>query len=72
MKYLLIMHMNPAVWETLTDDQKNEVYVGHGEFMKIVSETGEMVETKALAEPGATRTVRVRDGQTTSANGPFV
>ena len=62
MKYLLTLHMNPATWATLTDEQKNGVFDGHAAFMKLVTESGEMVETKALAEPGDAKTVRVRDG----------
>ncbi|MEQ0561664.1 YciI family protein [Amycolatopsis sp. NEAU-NG30] len=72
MRYLLTLHMKPALWATLTDDQKNAVFEGHGEFIELVTETGEMVETKALAEPAATRTVRVQDGVTHVRDGAFV
>jgi hypothetical protein len=72
MRDLLTLHMHPALWETLTDDQKNGVYEGHGDFIKHVTETGEMVETKALAEPGDTKTVRVENGVARTTNGGFV
>jgi hypothetical protein len=72
MKFLLIMHMNPTLWEGLTEDQQNEVFQGHGDFHKLISESGEMIETKALADPGRTRTVRVRDGVASTEEGPFV
>lgn len=72
MRYLLTLHMNPALWETLTDDQKNGVYEGHGDFIKHVTETGEMVETKALAEPGETKTVQVRGGVAQTKTGGYV
>ena len=71
-KYLLIMHMNPTLWAGLTDDQKNEVFEGHGKFHQLISESGEMVETKALADPDATKTVRVREGATDVAFGLIV
>jgi hypothetical protein len=71
-RYLLTLHMNPALWSTLTDDQKNGVYEGHGTFIKLVTDTGEMVETKALAEPAETKTVRVRGGSTQVQDGAFV
>ncbi|WP_284744600.1 YciI family protein [Amycolatopsis sp. RTGN1] len=72
MRYLLTLHMNPTLWATLTDDQKNGVYEGHGAFIKHVTETGEMVETKALAEPAETKTVRVQDGVTQVQESAFV
>jgi hypothetical protein len=72
MKYLLTLHMNPTLWATLTDDQKNAVYEGHGAFIKLVTDSGEMVETKALAEPAETKTVRVENGRPQTRTGPFV
>lgn len=72
MRYLLTLHMNPTLWATLTDDQKNGVYEGHGAFIDLVTASGEMVETKALAEPSDTRTVRVKDGATHVQKSAFV
>ncbi|WP_290057524.1 YciI family protein [Amycolatopsis solani] len=72
MRYLLTLHMNPTLWATLTDEQKNGVYEGHGDFIKLVTESGEMVETKALAEAADTKTVTVRDGKAHTADGGFV
>jgi hypothetical protein len=72
MRYLLTLHMNPALWSTLGDDQKNAVYEGHGAFIQLITESGEMVETKALAEPGETKTVQVKDGVAHTKTGGFV
>ncbi|WP_410668274.1 YciI family protein [Amycolatopsis sp. cmx-4-68] len=72
MKYLLTLHMNPTLWATLTDDQKNGVYEGHGAFIELITGSGEMVQTKALAEPTETKTVRVENGKPQTKTGPFV
>ncbi|WP_329052847.1 YciI family protein [Amycolatopsis sp. NBC_01488] len=72
MRYLLTLHMNPTLWATLTDDQKNGVFEGHGTFIKLVTESGEMVETKALAEPSDTKTVRVKGGAKQVQDGAFI
>ncbi|WP_410587124.1 YciI family protein [Amycolatopsis sp. lyj-23] len=72
MRYLLTLHMDPTLWATLTDDQKTAVFEGHGDFIKLVTESGEMVETKALAEPDATTTVQVRNGVVQTKTGGFV
>jgi hypothetical protein len=72
MKYLLTLHMNPTLWAGLTDDQKNGVFEGHGTFGKLITDSGEMIETKALAAAAETRTVRLRDGVQQVQNGAFV
>ncbi|MGW3966342.1 YciI family protein [Amycolatopsis sp. NPDC005003] len=72
MRYLLTLHMNPTLWGTLTDDQKNGVFEGHGDFIKLVTESGEMVETKALAEAAETKTIQVKNGVVQTKEGGFV
>ncbi|WP_410562095.1 YciI family protein [Amycolatopsis sp. cmx-4-61] len=72
MRYLLTLHMDPTLWATLTDDQKTAVYEGHGDFIKLVTESGEMVGTKALAEPAETTVVQVRNGVAQTKTGAFV
>jgi hypothetical protein len=71
-KYLLLIYMNPATWESLTDDQRNGVFSGHGEFIKMIRESGEMVGTEALSDPENTATVRVRDGVPVVTDGPYL
>jgi hypothetical protein len=72
MKFLLLMHMNPAVWEALTDDERNEVMTGHGAFMDTVTTSGEMILTQALADPSQSAVVRVRDGERLVTDGPYL
>lgn len=72
MKFLLLMHMNPTVWDALTDDERNEVMTGHGAFMKTVTASGEMILTQALADPSQSAVVRVRDGERLVTDGPYL
>ncbi|WP_433277408.1 YciI family protein [Pseudonocardia xinjiangensis] len=72
MKYLLIMQMNPAVWEALSPEQRDEVMNGHGAFMETIRASGEMVATHALAEPAQSVVVRGRDGVPVVTDGPFL
>jgi hypothetical protein len=72
MKFLLLMHMNPTAWEALTEDERNEVMVGHGAFMDTVTKSGEMILTQALADPSQTAVVRVRDGERLVTDGPYL
>jgi hypothetical protein len=72
MKFLLIMHVNPRIWEALTEDERNEVMQGHGVFMAAIRESGEMLQTVALADPAASAVVRVRAGVPAVSDGPYL
>lgn len=72
MKFLLIMHMNPTLWEKLSKEEQQEVFDGHDRFQEIIRESGEMVGTKALDAPENTATVTVRDGSVEAVDGPYV
>jgi hypothetical protein len=72
MKFLLIMHMNPAVWNALTEEEQAEVGDGHAAFMETITKSGEMITTQALADPSQSTVVRVRGGQTVVTDGPYL
>lgn len=72
MKYLLTMHMNPDVWEGLTEEDRERVMTGHGEFIRRIRESGEMISTQALGSPVESSVVRVVDGMPAVTDGPFV
>lgn len=72
MRFMLLIYMNPAIWGKLTEEQQSDVLRGHDEFQKVITESGEMVSMKALAEPANTATVRVRDGHVHTAEGPHL
>ncbi|MEU6729527.1 YciI family protein [Nonomuraea wenchangensis] len=72
MKFLLIMHNNPLVWDALTDEERQEVMSGHGPFMEAVRESGELVSTVALADPAQSAVVRVRGGVPAVTDGPYL
>ncbi|GAA4535304.1 YciI family protein [Amycolatopsis samaneae] len=72
MKFLLIMHMNPAVWNALTEEERTEVMEGHGAFIDTIKNSGEMIMTQALADPSQSAVVRVRGGQPVVTDGPYL
>ncbi|WP_432975256.1 YciI family protein [Dactylosporangium sp. CA-233914] len=72
MKYLLLIHMNPDVWSTLTQADIDEVMTGHERFIKTITESGEMIRTDALGRPEESAVVRVRAGAQTVTDGPYV
>lgn len=72
MKFMLIMHMNPLIWDALTDAERQEVMSGHGAFMDTIKESGEMLGTAALADISDTVVVGVRNGARTVTDGPYL
>ncbi len=72
MKYMLIMQLNPAAFDALTEEQRNAIMEGHGAFMDTIKASGEMVETHALGEPSQSAVVRVRDGVPVVTDGPYL
>ncbi|MFC5823542.1 YciI family protein [Nonomuraea insulae] len=72
MKFLLIMHANPRIWDALTEEKRNEVMSGHGPFMEAITKSGEMISTTALADPSQSAVVRVRGGLPAVTDGPYL
>jgi hypothetical protein len=72
MKFLLIMHLNPDVWDGLTEEERNEIGGGHGAFIDAITKSGEMITTQALADPSQSAVVRVRAGQPVVTDGPYL
>ncbi|WP_368862315.1 YciI family protein [Frankia sp. Mgl5] len=72
MKYLIIMQVDPAVLEQLTDDQQRQIQEGHGAFITTTKERGEFIAAQALADPSQSKVIRSSGGQPEVTDGPFV
>jgi hypothetical protein len=74
MKYMLLIHQGTtpvpgtAEWETLSQDEKNEVYAAY----KAVNETPGFTPGVQMQSPETATTIRVQDGRTLTTDGPFV
>jgi hypothetical protein len=71
-KYLLMIYVNPEILESLSEDDRAEVFRAHDELIKLITGTGELVSTAALTDPSTTATVRVREGVPAVTDGPYV
>ena len=75
MKYLILIHSNPAsreIWESFSEEQKAEGFEYYGQIVDDLVASGELVVTHALADPSTATTVTVReDGATVTTDGPF-
>jgi hypothetical protein len=72
MKFMLIMHVNPQIWDALTEAERHEIMGGHGPFMESIKASGEMISTAALSEPAGSAVVRVRNGLPAVTDGPYL
>jgi hypothetical protein len=71
-KYLLMIYLNPATIEALSEEDRNEIFGGHDALVAQIKESGEMLGYVALADPSTSTSVRVRDGVTSATDGPYV
>ncbi len=72
MKYVLIMQINPAILDALTDAERAAVMAGHEEFAKTARDSGELIGTQALGDPSASAVVTTRGGAPVVTDGPFL
>ena len=69
-KYLLIIHNNPALFETLSPAELDAMINAHPPFQAALTESGELVGFAALADPSQARVVRGRRGAPVVTDGP--
>ncbi|WP_034263101.1 YciI family protein [Actinospica robiniae] len=71
MKYLIMLYPDAEVLDALSQEERNAVFQGHGDFMEAVKASGEFVGTFALAGPDQGAVVRVRGGVPAVTDGPY-
>jgi hypothetical protein len=71
-KYMLLIYMNPAQFETLSEEERNGIFSGHDEFQRVTRASGEFVRTEAFDFPPNSFTVRVRDGRPVVSDGLYL
>ena len=67
MKYALLIYSNDTEWDTLSEDEQKAIY---GEYFAI-SETAGVIGGQELQTADTATTVRVRDGESLTTDGPF-
>ncbi|MFE4970804.1 YciI family protein [Kitasatospora sp. NPDC056651] len=72
MKFLISLHINPAVLDALTEEEKAALGAGHVRFMEELKASGEFICTQALVDPSQAAVVTVRNGQPVVTDGPFL
>ena len=71
MKYMCLIYENEALAANQTEEERNAVFGGYMAFNEVVNAAGAMVAGDPLLETNTATTVRVRNGKTTTTDGPF-
>ena len=69
MKVLALIYGDEARWDSLGEDERNEVYARYRAFGEAAG--GKVVDGAELASTRTATTVRVRDGEALVTDGPF-
>jgi hypothetical protein len=71
MRYLLGIYSDEKTWETFPPEQQGQEYAKYNDYSQWLRDQDLYVAGDALAATDQATTVRVRDGKTTSTDGPF-
>jgi hypothetical protein len=71
MQYMLLIYNAPDAWDSMSEDEQGQVYGAYGTFTEELQASGKLVAGDALQPIGTATSVRVRDGETLTTDGPF-
>jgi hypothetical protein len=71
MRYLLSIYGDESGWNDATPEQVGAIMAAYGEFGAKAEAAGVMLGGEGLQPSGTATTVRVRDGETLTTDGPF-
>jgi hypothetical protein len=71
MQYMLLIYNDPQGWESMSEAERGEIYNAYGTFTAELQASGKMVAGDALQATDTATSVRVRDGETLTTDGPF-
>lgn len=71
MKYALLIYGDESAQAEATPEQQAEVFQAYAEFTKSIDDAGQHLGGEALDATSTATTVRVRDGETLTTDGPF-
>jgi hypothetical protein len=71
MQYMLLIYDNEATWETMPEDEQQNVMREYFQYTEELKSSGKYVAGDALQPIATAKSVRLRDGETTTTDGPF-
>ncbi|HET7352830.1 MAG TPA: YciI family protein [Gaiellaceae bacterium] len=71
MQYMLLIYSPPGDWESIPAEQRQAISEAYFHFTEELRGSGKMVAGDALQPISTATSVRVRDGETLTTDGPF-
>lgn len=71
MEYLLMIHSNEKEWKSISAEENEAIMARYGEVYEAMVAEKVLVDGKRLHDSDAATTVRVRDGELLTTDGPF-
>lgn len=71
MKYLLAIYNDESGWASATPDDIRQIMAAYGEFGEKAEQAGVLLGGEGLQPTSTATTVRVRDGEVITTDGPF-
>jgi hypothetical protein len=71
MRYLLTIYGDESGWNDVTPEQSQQIMAAYGAFSEAAKEAGVMLGGEGLQPTSTATTVRVRDGDALTTDGPF-
>jgi hypothetical protein len=71
MQYMLLIYNPPGDWESLPAEQRQAISAEYATFTEELRESGKLVGGDALQPISTATSIRVRDGETLTTDGPF-
>ena len=71
MQYMLLIYSPPGDWASIPPEKQKEIYEAYGTFSMELQASGKMVAGDALQDSSTATSVRVRNGETLTTDGPF-
>ena len=71
MQYLLLIYGDQNGWESMSEEERSQVFQAYGTFTQELEDSGSMVGGNALQPTDTATTVRVRNDETLTTDGPF-
>lgn len=71
MKYALLIYYDEAAAATATPEEQAQTFQDYAKFTESINERGINLGGEALRDTSSATTVRVRDGEVATTDGPF-
>jgi hypothetical protein len=73
-KYVILIYSNPVsrqLWKEFSQTERAEGLQAYEALTEELAASGELIVTEALADPNLGKRIHLRDGKTTTTDGPF-